>query len=767
MRTIERDRSGRGREPMSPDAAFRAIADTLPQIVWTADVEGAVTWFSRRWYARTGLDEDASLGFGYLSALHPDDAEPTLRHWEAALRDGESYEAQFRLRVSERGDHRWFLGRAEAQRDDRGRIVQWRGTSTDIEALTDVHERRLGATIDDLRRELAIEHRSERERAELFRRFHATLAHITEESLSGDLDPAFHQRVLDHAVRLVPGAQAGSLVRRDARGDWAFVALAGYDRDLMELRLPAAAKEDVHDAHDPYVVNGFEPHPSLSADTEAKLYGPLGRAAEIRSTLVVPIRIGGVLRAFLHLDNLTHPNAFVSDTIELGRLFGRQIGTVMQRLELERDLLHQARTDVVTGVPNRRRAEELLGHWLEQGRSGAVLFMDLDDFKHVNEAHGHGVGDEVLRQVAARITSLLHREQLLARWGGDEFIVILPDVADAVLADIVAYELGAGLRVPFDVHGTMIITSVSVGISLFGDGTIRVEQAVLEADIALNQAKRQGKRRVVTFSHPMGTATSRRFAIESALRDALARGGGDLRVQYQARVEPGSCEVVGVEALARWTHPELGELSPSEFVPIAEESRLIDDLTRWVLDQAARQARRWRDEGTERVVAVNLSAACIRREDIVRDIRAALEAYDLPSSALELEVTETAAMSGMRESIENLESLRDLGVSLSIDDFGTAYSSLTYLRLLPVDTIKVDRSFVSHIADDIADSPTESSIVQGIVALGRSLGMRVVAEGVETAAQADFLTHLGCDGMQGFYFGAAQPAEAITVRRGR
>lgn len=699
-------------------------------MVWTAAPDGGDVRLNRHGRELADLSEGTEPGRRFVGVLHPDDVEGVNGRWDEARRTASAWQAACRLRTPA-GDVDVLL-RAEPVFDADGGLAGWSGTWSVPDAGTPA-----GRHLAGLRDELARQQR----RAELFRQFHASLARMAEESLRSDLDAAHYARVLRCAVRLVPGVCAGSLIRRRADGSWTHLAVAGRGRRLRDEAAPPDGARDQDDASDPHVVRG----------------APEGG----RARLAAPVRFGGRLEAYLYLDAADEGDAFDADAFELARLFARQLGSVMQRQELQHELRHQAYTDVVTGIPNRRRAEELLQDRLDASLSGVLLFVDLDDFKHVNEAHGHAVGDALLREVAVRLTHFLDDDAVLARWGGDEFLVVLPDPGGADRATAVALEIEAALRPPFLVAGHAVSTSGSVGIALIDDATVSVQQAVLEADIALNRAKRLGKRRAVLFSPELGAETSRRFAIERALRDAL-RGGDELRVQYQARVDSTSCRTVGVEALSRWTHPTLGELSPSEFVPIAEAAGLIDDLTRRVLAHATKQAREWLDAGTPRLVSVNLSAACIRRPSIVDDVREALEAHRLPASLLELEVTETAAMSGMQEAIENLEALRDLGVSLSIDDFGTAYSSLTYLRLLPVDTIKVDRTFVRHIADDIADSPTESSIVKGIVALARSLGMRVVAEGVETEAQADFLRRLGCDGMQGFYFGRAKPADAFA-----
>lgn len=733
---------------LRPDASVRAWADGLPHIVWTAGRDGSPCYFSRRWFDYTGLTEQASLAASFEAALHPDDVAAALAAWERALVEGDLFEVECRLASRSDGTFRWFLCRALPIRDARGRLVGWSGTYTDV---------------DDAKRA----ERRARERAARLEagragthEFLATLAALAQESLAGRPNDTYYERALHEAVRLVAGAHAGALLRRHRTGEWGYSAVVGRDRRLLEARVTASDAGLDPARREPYVVRGPDATPTPGETAGTADVG--GARRDVRARLLVPVWIDDELRAVLELDSLRDEEAFGPDAREAARLFARQIGSTMRRTELERDLLHQAHTDVVTDVPNRRAAESLLATWLQEDRTGAVLFLDVDDFKHVNEACGHAVGDELLRAVAARVSALLDRDAFLARWGGDEFVVVLSGFDHADGAVEKAREIEAALRIPFDVAGHTVVVSGSVGIAAFDGGTALIERVILEADIALNEAKRSGRGGVVPFSEEMGALTSRRFMIERTLREALETDDPSLRLQYQARVDPASGRTVAVEALSRWTHKDLGVLSPSEFIPIAETTGLIHALTKRVLGQATAQARAWLDGGTPRIVSVNLSAACIRRMDIVHDVHTALEKHRLPPALLELEVTETAAMRGMQESVANLEALRGLGVSLSIDDFGTAYSSLSYLRLLPVDTIKIDRSFVSHIADDVDDSPTDSSIVRGIVALGRSLGMAVVAEGVETESQATFLRQLGCDGVQGFYFGESMPAEAFV-----
>lgn len=607
------------------------------------------------------------------------------------------------------------------------------------------------------------ERRRHRQRLELHRRFHATLAKITQASLEGRLDETFFQKALEHAIDVVPGAQAGTLAHRGSRGTWHVVAGsrrrrpgAAGDVRLADTAGPASSS----DAEVRFGPPALEAPDSL----RALVYREVEDAEQIRSTLVVPVRVGDEVRAYLHLDNRESEEAFGGDAIDLGRLFARQIGSVMHRMALERDLERQAHMDAVTGIPNRHHAESRIAASLEAGHGAALLFLDLDDFKNVNDVYGHPFGDALLCGVAQRVGHLLRDRGMVARWGGDEFLVLLEDVRSAEDAAAEARRIERNLAAPFRIGERTVFTSASIGVVVLDGAGGDAERALLEADIALHRAKRAGKNRSVLFTHAMQTEATRRFAIESGLRAALQTGDGDLDLLYQPRIDLASGTVVAAEALARWSHPALGQVSPAEFVPLAEASGLVHMLTRWVLDRACAQARAWRIAGRPLVVAVNLSAADLRRDDLVDVVQDTLSRHGLDPAYLELEVTETAAMTAVEDAIAVLTQLRALGVSIAIDDFGTAYASLSYLKLLPIDTLKIDRVFVSDLVHGARREPGENSIVEGIVGLGKGLGMSVVAEGLETRAQADFLRELGCDGAQGNYFGRPGSAAAILER---
>ena len=415
------------------------------------------------------------------------------------------------------------------------------------------------------------------------------------------------------------------------------------------------------------------------------------------------------------------------------------------------ELVHLATHDVLTGLPNRT----LLGDRIERAlvdadRSGgcfAVLFLDLDRFKVVNDSAGHHVGDALLRAMAHRIHGCLRRSDTLSRLGGDEFVVLLKDLDRPESAADLARKILAALRPAFRIEPHELHMSATVGISLYpGDGTT-AEALLTNADAAMYHAKQGGRNTYKFFAPAMNAFAHERLELETGLRRALQED--EFELHYQPKVDVDSGEVVSLEALVRWRHPTRGLVSPAAFIPVAEESGLIGPLGEWVLRTACAQNRAWQDAGLKPMrVAVNVSARQFRQTKLLEFVRSVLEETGLAARYLELELTESTVMSNAEESVRILKSLSDMGVHIAIDDFGTGYSSLAYLKRLPLNVIKVDRSFVT----DLARSQDDASIVQAVISMAHSLRLKVIAEGVETREQLDLLKSLGCDQFQGFYY---------------
>jgi diguanylate cyclase (GGDEF)-like protein/PAS domain S-box-containing protein len=437
---------------------------------------------------------------------------------------------------------------------------------------------------------------------------------------------------------------------------------------------------------------------------------------------------------------------------------------ITSRKHAEAALEHQALHDALTGLPNRSLFRDRLEHALAQaGRREqlvAVLFLDLDNFKVINDSLGHQTGDELLVEVAQRLRTCVRGGDTVARLGGDEFTVLLEEIDDETQANLVAERIGETLRTPVRLGDRDVFISASIGVALSTAQRIEPEGLLRNADIAMYRSKAAGKARHSIYDSGMKKFAMERLELETDLRHALALG--QFRIQYQPILQLASGKVAEVEALLRWERPGHGLMAPMTFIPIAEETGLIVPIGRWVIQEACRQAKIWNEAfpaDPPLVMSVNLSARQFQDPGLVSEIAQAVHTIGLEPGALKLEITESVAMHDVEGSVHKLEALKALGIQLAIDDFGTGYSSLGYLKRFPVDTLKIDRSFVERIGVDIQDA----AIVQSVVALAKTLNLSVVGEGIESRAQAAQLLALGCDRGQGFLFARPQSAEAITA----
>jgi len=425
---------------------------------------------------------------------------------------------------------------------------------------------------------------------------------------------------------------------------------------------------------------------------------------------------------------------------------------ISDRKRHEERIQFLAEHDVLTELPNRSLCVERLGAALAaarlSGRRVAVLFIDLDRFKTINDSLGHHVGDGLLRSVAQRLGEAVRGRDTVCRLGGDEFVVILHEVQDqAEIRSIVDERLVPRIRAPHDVAGAELHVSCSVGVAVFPDDARDIDSLMRHADAAMYQAKAAGRDAARFFTPELNREVQERLMIESRLRHAVERG--ELRLAVQPRVDARSRRVVGVEALLRWHHPELGEVPPGRFIPVAEEAGLIVGIGAWVVEAACALVARWREQGIEEVpVAINVSTLQLRDGSLPDRLRRAMAEHLVPRGALEVELTESMLMDSVESNLAQLHEIKAQGVSLAVDDFGTGYSSLTYLNRFPIDRLKVDRSFVRDMLDD----PTSHAIVRAIIGLGHTLGMRVVAEGVEHETVALTLQACQCDEFQGYLF---------------
>ncbi|MBX9715304.1 MAG: EAL domain-containing protein, partial [Burkholderiaceae bacterium] len=429
----------------------------------------------------------------------------------------------------------------------------------------------------------------------------------------------------------------------------------------------------------------------------------------------------------------------------------------------EERIHHLAHHDVLTDLPNRSLCLERLRMAVEQaGRTGehvGVVFIDLDRFKNINDSMGHHVGDALLRSVSKRLLSAVRAGDTVSRLGGDEFVVVLNGVSTVEeIARIVDERMLPLVREPHVVEGVQLHVSCSAGMAVYPQDGRDIDHLMRHADAAMYQAKSGGRDHALFFTPEFHAQAQERLAIENDLRDVVARG--ELLLNYQPRIEAASGRVTGMEALVRWQRPDQGLVSPAIFIPIAEETGQIVPIGAWIFGEACRQHAVWRDAGLGSIpISVNVSVIQLRDPSLPTQLREMMNKHRVDPSMIELELTETFLMENAIFTVDSLEKLKEIGVSLSIDDFGTGYSSLNYLHQFPIDKLKIDQSFVRDILDD----PTDWAITKAIIGLGHTLGLRVVAEGVERDQEAEWLRDAGCDELQGFLFSRPMAAEAVQA----
>jgi diguanylate cyclase (GGDEF)-like protein len=443
------------------------------------------------------------------------------------------------------------------------------------------------------------------------------------------------------------------------------------------------------------------------------------------------------------------------------RLEARTASLAQSLTEANRELTQLALHDTLTGLPNRTlladRIDQAMSRVQEEGGCFALMFIDLDGFKPVNDAFGHHMGDLLLREVALRLREDLRSQDTLARIGGDEFVLLVQLTEQIDALNLASRQVGLIAR-PFRVAEHDLQISASIGIALFPGSGQNASELLMNADAAMYHAKNAGKNGYSFFDASMNSNARKQLQLLQDLRNAVEHQ--QFSLYYQPKFDAANGRPVGAEALLRWEHPTQGMLLPDKFIELAEKTGLIIPIGEWVLNEACRQMREWYVMGyTGWRIAVNLSAIQFCHAGLVQSVARALATHHLPANSLTLEITETTAMSDADASMTVLQELSEMGVDLSIDDFGTGYSSLMYLKRLPANELKIDRGFVRDLEHDSDDA----AIVSAIVALGQALGLRIVAEGVETGSQQDFLTQLGCDSLQGYLLGHPLPAERFMV----
>ncbi|MDB5808504.1 MAG: hypothetical protein JWN94_626 [Betaproteobacteria bacterium] len=497
------------------------------------------------------------------------------------------------------------------------------------------------------------------------------------------------------------------------------------------------------------------------AEEKTFVRGTAAVAAGLRSAFAFPILVSGefygVIELFAHQ---VRPRD--EEVIRIATQISSQIGQFIARKEAESHLTFFANHDTLTGLPNRamfnQRLTQALARAQRLSTMAAVLFIDLDRFKVINDTLGHDAGDQLLKQLAERLRECLREGDTFGRLGGDEFVVLIEDVAGPTQISGVAQKILETVARPYMISGQEFHVTASIGVSVYPDDGLDQQTLLKNADIAMYRAKEQGKNNHTFYSAQMNSHTFERLALETSLRRAIERE--EFLLHYQPKVDMRSGRITGVEALVRWQHPELGMVPPGQFIALAEEAGLIAPIGDWVLRTACAEAQSWVAKGMSPIgVAVNLSARQFAGDELAASIMRVLRETGLDPHLLELEITESTVMHNAERAAEVLQHLKRLGVRIAIDDFGTGYSSLSYLKRFPISSVKIDRSFVL----DLPTNKDDAAITQAVIAMAHSLRLRVIAEGVETSEQYQFLEEHQCDEMQGHYF--SKPVDGPTMAR--
>jgi len=674
---------------------FHQLADAMPQIVWTARPDGYLDYYNKRWHEYTGLPPGDGGDQNWKPILHPDDVQPCLDTWYRAVASGEPYHIEYRFKEHATGHYRWHLGRALPIKDNVGNIIQWFGTSTDIHNLK--------CSEDALR--------TSEER-------YALAAQGANDGL-WDWHLTRNEIYLSARWKLMLGYHEHEVGNRP--DDW-FKLIHPEDLALFKTALAAHFR-----GHKPQ----FESeHRMLHKDGTYRWMLSCGRAT-------------------------------FTATGKPSRMAGSQSDIHDTKIAAEQ-LALQAFYDPLTKLPNRALLTDRLAQMVERAKRNSdflfgILFLDLDRFKFINDNLGHILGDQLLVDIAQRLQSCIRPEDTVARLAGDEFIIVLDGVKGVHELLHAAQRIHQVMKPPFHLADQEIHSSASIGILLSNARYERPQEMLRDADIAMYRAKALGSGRHLVFTRDMlQRQPADMWELELDLRRAIERQ--EFCIHYQPIISLKTDKIIGVEALARWEHPQRGLILPDDFISLAEETGLIKNIGERLLRQACTQVKSWQSDGhPDLQVAINCSALQFQDEYLVELIQSVLSETGLATSCLKLEITESLAMKDIDFSIATLNTLSDMGVQLSIDDFGTGYSSLAYLSHFPINTVKIDQSFIRGIA-----YRGEAAITAAIIAMSHSLNLTVIAEGVETEQQLSMLRAQGCDGVQGYLISGPLPPEKLA-----